>query len=267
MFMTFLCQSGLKRDVRRAQGQSPDYRVFDVVVPLSAASAAVSRGTRLSGVSPPRVQVSREDPENNPPASSTATGQALELTILPKTPEDTDLSAALVGTRDLRNGLLDQKLQHLQRETNALREELKETSRRLAHVTVKLNEQKVEFSGLTHRYGATVEKLTAAECTVKRLEEHIVQERGQHGVLREERDKLKVSLKDLEWEVEKLRRELQEERERPAMDPRQVQRMLEDRTRYVPAAEFQRHCEEMRDKQHVFVSRFVASLDTLLVAT
>ncbi|RNF13503.1 hypothetical protein TcG_08439 [Trypanosoma cruzi] len=256
---------GLKRDVRRAQGQSPDYRVLDVVVPLSAASAAVSRGTRLSGVSPPRVQVSREDPENNPPASSTATGQALELTILPKTPEDTDLSAALVGTRDLRNGLLDQKLQHLQRETNALREELKETSRRLAHVTVKLNEQKVEFSGLTHRYGATVEKLTAAECTVKRLEEHIVQERGQHGVLREERDKLKVSLKDLEWEVEKLRRELQEERERPAMDPRQVQRMLEDRTRYVPAAEFQRHCEEMRDKQHVFLSRFVASLDTLLV--
>ncbi|RNF06067.1 uncharacterized protein Tco025E_07668 [Trypanosoma conorhini] len=254
--------SGHTFDAGHARGRVLDGGVPDVV---ASPAAVPARPTRLSGGSPPRVQVSHGDGGGNPPATATAAMQALVQTVAPNTPDGADLSPTLIGTRDLRNGLLDQKLQHMQRETNALREELKETSARLAHVTVKLNEQKVEFSSLTHRYGATVEKLTAAETNVKRLEGHIVQERGQNGAVREERDRLKASLKDLEWEVEKLRRELQEERGRPAMDPREVHRILDDRTRYVPAAEVQRQCEGMREKQQTLVHRFMASLDTLLV--
>ncbi|RNF05344.1 hypothetical protein TraAM80_04654 [Trypanosoma rangeli] len=255
-----------KTDAPHVRGRIPDRGVFDAVASPSAAAAAPFGPTRPSGGSPPRVQMSHGDGGiKTLVTTSNVTGQVLAQTAPPRALDDVDVSPTLFGTHDLRNGLLDQKLQHMQRETNALREELKETSGRLAHVTVKLNEQKVEFSGLTHRYGTTVEKLTAAESNVKRLEEHIVQERSKNGVLREERDKLKASLKDLEWEVEKLRWELQEERKRPAMDPREVQRMLDDRTRYVPAAEVQQQCEAMREKHQTLLGRFMSSLDALLV--
>ncbi|ESL10637.1 hypothetical protein TRSC58_01626 [Trypanosoma rangeli SC58] len=254
-----------KADSPHVWGRIPDRGVFDAVASPSAAAAPFGP-TGPSGGSPPRVQMSYGDSGSKTlVTTSNVTGKVLAQAAPPRAPDDVDVSPTLFGTHDLRNGLLDQKLQHMQRETNALREELKETSGRLAHVTVKLNEQKVEFSGLTHRYGTTVEKLTAAESNVKRLEEHIVQERSKNGVLREERDKLKASLKDLEWDVEKLRWELQEERDRPAMDPREVQRMLDDRTRYVPAAEVQKQCEGMRGKYQTLLGRFMSSLDALLV--
>lgn len=217
----------------------------EVQSPQAQASYLISSGDKTAGLA-----------NADPAAASSAVSRALN---------DTDVAGSLVGTRDLQRGLLEQKLHNMQREINATREELKETTARLTQVTVKLNEQRVESSALTHRYSAAVEKLTAAENGIKRLEEQLVQERRQHALVRNERDKVKLSLQELNWEVEKLRRELQEERDKPAIDPREVQRMLEDRDKYVPAAEVQRRCDEMRNTGQTLVTRFAVVLDKLLL--
>ncbi|KAG8346691.1 hypothetical protein TRVL_02484 [Trypanosoma vivax] len=180
--------------------------------------------------------------------------------------EGVEMTPGLLCTRDLQRGLLDQKLQNMQHDTNMVQEELREANSRIAQMTVKLNEHKAEFSALTHRYGATMEKLTSAEGNVKRLEEHLVHERKQHCAVREERDELKGTLRETQREVEKLRRELQQERERPTIDQREVQRMLDDRTRYIPTAEVQQRIEEVRATQKAFANRLVDSFSALLLA-
>ncbi|KAH9589112.1 hypothetical protein LSM04_002336 [Trypanosoma melophagium] len=259
--------SGGKVDSQGTRGRNAEYSAFDVLVPLSAAAVApVSSSVRIDtgGASPPRPPVKSHHYGSDALGSSAVSAVPLPLAAPPRSGDAGDVSSDLVGTRDLQRGLLEQKLGQVQREADALRAELRETSGRVAQLTLRLNEQKVEFSALTHRYGAAVEKLTAAEGGVRRLEEHLVRERAAAGRAREERDGLRTALREAEQTADRLRRELLEERGRPAVDPREVQRLLNDRTRYIPAAEWQQQREEAHSAQKALVSRLAKALDALL---
>nr|CCC94305.1 conserved hypothetical protein [Trypanosoma congolense IL3000] len=180
--------------------------------------------------------------------------------------ESSDAATGLAYARDPHRSVAGQKLQGAQYDAGVMQEELKETNSRLSRVTMQLNEQKVEFSSLTQRYGETVEKLTATEGSVKRLEEQLVLERQRHATSQGECERLKTMLQEAQWETERLRRELQQERERPTVDQREVQRILGDRSRYIPASEVQQRLDEIRDTHKAFAGRLTDSFSVLLRA-
>ncbi|ORC92729.1 uncharacterized protein TM35_000034820 [Trypanosoma theileri] len=266
--------TGGRVDSQGTRERNAEYSAFDVLVSPSIAGGGGGGGGGVSstghpptgGVSPPRAPEASHHYSSDALVSSALAAVSMPLAVPPRSGDTAELSSDLVGTRDLQRGLLEQKLHQVQREADAVRAELREASGRVAQLTLRLNEQKVEFSALTHRYGAAVEKLTAAEGGVRRLEEHLVRERAAAGRAREERDGLRAALHEAEQAADRLRRELLEERGRPAVDPREVQRLLEDRTRYIPAAEMQQQRAEAHSAQRALVSRVDKALDTLLFA-
>ncbi|CBH16436.1 hypothetical protein, conserved [Trypanosoma brucei gambiense DAL972] len=237
--------------------------------PSRKADERVNRsGSRAPGAGPRTIDISSPKGELGIVSRSASafgrrsgTSSPLERVI-----DGADVIGGLSCTRDLHRGLMEQKLQNIQHEADVMQEELKETNSRLSRVTKQLNEQKVEFSSLTQRYGETVEKLTATEGSVKRLEEHLVHERQQHANVRGECDRLKTMLQETQWEVERARRELQQERERPTVDQSEVQRLLNDRTRYIPTGEVQQRIDEIRDTHKAFAGRLTDSFSVLLRA-
>lgn len=170
------------------------------------------------------------------------------------------------ATVDFQRSLVQQQLQQAQREIRKLKEELQDTSGKLGQVTTKLNEQKVEFSSLTHRYSTVVEKLTGAEGDAKKLEDQLVQERNRLHQLRETKEQLTLQLRDANWDRERLQRTIDELESNRGLDQREVQRLLEDRAQYMPTVEVRRMQSELRDAQQSLVDRLTAALDGLLVS-
>jgi chromosome segregation ATPase len=168
---------------------------------------------------------------------------------------------------DFQRSLLQQQLQQVQREMDRLKGELQETNTRLADTRQQLNEQKASYTSLTHRYSTAVEKLTNAEGDVKRLEEQLVKERNQRHHAQGEREEQRLALRELQWEYERLQRQLQQLEANRGLDPKEVQRTLEDRSQYIPTVEVHRMQTEMHNTHQSLVDRLLTSLEALMVSS
>lgn len=178
----------------------------------------------------------------------------------------TNASAAPIvtaATADFQRGLVQQQLQQAQRELRQLKDELYDSSAKLGQATARLNEQRLECSAVNHRYSTTVDKLTSAEVEVKNLEQHVAQERMRANTLREEREELRLKWRDAQEECRLLQRELQTQAANRSLDHREVQRLLQDRTQYVPTIEVRRQQLELKESQLRLQERLTAALDTL----
>lgn len=165
---------------------------------------------------------------------------------------------------DFQRNLLQQQLHQAQREMDRLKGELQDTNGRLADTRQQLHEQKASYTSLTHRYSTTVEKLTAAEGDVKKLEEQLVKERNARHHVQGEQEAQKLALRELQWEHERLQRQLQHLEANRGLDPKDVQRTLEDRSQYIPAVEVRRMQSEMQNTHQALVDRLLTSLDSLV---
>ncbi|KAK7199203.1 hypothetical protein NESM_000890500 [Novymonas esmeraldas] len=164
---------------------------------------------------------------------------------------------------DFQRSLLQQQVQQGHREMERLKAELHEVNVRLSETRQLLNEQKAAHTSLTHRYGATVEKLTAAEGDVKGLEQQLVQERQQRQQLQTEREEQRLALREAEWAHERLQRRLTQLEASKGLDPAEVQRRLEDRTQFIPAVELYRMQTEMHTTHQALADRLLTSLESL----
>ncbi|KPI86840.1 hypothetical protein ABL78_4076 [Leptomonas seymouri] len=167
---------------------------------------------------------------------------------------------------DFQRNLLQQQLQQAQREMDRLKGELQETNARLSDTRQQLNEQKASQTSLSLRYSASVEKLTTAEGDLKKLEEQLVKERNQRHHAQSEREEQRLVLRELQWEYERLQRQLQQLEANKGLDPKEVQRALEDRSQYIPTVEVLRLQTEMQDTHQSLVGRLMTALESLVVS-
>ncbi|KAG5481098.1 hypothetical protein LSCM1_06778 [Leishmania martiniquensis] len=164
---------------------------------------------------------------------------------------------------DLQRTLLQQQLQQAHREMERLRAELQETNARLADTRQQLSEQKSACTSLTHRYSTTVEKLTSTESDMKALEGQLVRERNQRHELQKEREEQRLALREAEWAQERLQRRLLQLEASKGLDPKEVQRRLEDRAHFIPTVEVRRMQTEMHNTHQALVDRLLTSLASL----
>ncbi|EPY32447.1 hypothetical protein AGDE_08686 [Angomonas deanei] len=167
------------------------------------------------------------------------------------------------ATADLQRSIVQQQLTQAQKELRRVKEEAQETNKKLGEVTSLLNEQRMEHSSLTHRYSTVVEKLTSAEGVVKKLEDQLVQERQRHKGTKEDRDSLQADLRDLRWECDRLLKTVEELESTRGLDQREVQRLLEDRSQYIPTVEVRRLQTEVQASQEGLANRLEKSLAAL----
>ena len=184
----------------------------------------------------------------------------------PSTPQLLNSAYVSEASLDFQRSLLQQQLQQAQREMDRLKAELQDTNVRLSETRQSLNEQKATYASLTHRYGAAVEKLTTAEGDMKKLEEQLVKERNQRHHVQSEREEQRLALRELQWEYERLQRQLQQLETNRGLDPKEVQRTLEDRTQYIPTVEVHRMQTEMQNTHQSLVDRLLTSLESLVVS-
>lgn len=200
--------------------------------------------------------------------SSPAASPALQLRSHPNNSSKSSSSPPFVSeaSLDFQRNLLQQQLQQAQREMERLKGELGETTERLSDTRQQLNEQKASYTSLTHRYSATVEKLTGAESDVKALEGQLVKERSQRHHLQSEREEQRLAQREQQWEMERLQRQLQQLEANRGLDPKEVQRTLEDRAQYIPTVEVRRVQTEMQNTHQALVERLLTSLEALTVS-
>ncbi|KAG5508091.1 hypothetical protein GH5_07150 [Leishmania sp. Ghana 2012 LV757] len=164
---------------------------------------------------------------------------------------------------DFQRRLLQQQVQQAQREMERLRAELQEANTRLADTRQQLSEQKSTCTSLTHRYSTAVEKLTSTESDMKMLEEQLVKERNQRHQVQKEREEQRLGLREAEWAQERLQRRLLQLEASKGLDPKEVQRRLEDRSNFIPTVEVRRMQTEMHNIHQALVDRLLTSLESL----
>lgn len=216
----------------------------DAFVPVSTSAATTLTGTAW-------------------PLASTATASGGAVVAGPALASGTAAPYLSEASLDFQRSLLQQQVQQAQREMERLKAELHETSTRFADTRQQLNEQKAAHTSLTHRYGTAVEKLTATEADVRRLEEQLVKERNQRHQLQTEREEQRLALREAEWSQERLQRRLQQLEASRGLDPKEVQRRLEDRTHYIPTVEVHRMQTEMHNIHQSLVDRLVTAFESL----
>ncbi|KAG5507666.1 hypothetical protein JKF63_06615 [Porcisia hertigi] len=192
----------------------------------------------------------------------------------PQTPQGLGMPLGSVGqphmgdaSLDFQRRLLQQQVQQAHREMGQLKAELQETHARLTDARQELNEQKVTYTSLSRRYSAVVEKLTATETDVKALEERLVKECNQRHQVQTEREEQRLALREAEWSQERLQRRLQLLEASRGLDPKEVQRRLEDRSQFIPTVEVQRMQTEMHNTHQALVDRLLTTLESLTTSS
>ncbi|CAJ1021526.1 hypothetical protein, conserved [Leishmania lindenbergi] len=168
---------------------------------------------------------------------------------------------------DFQRRLLQQQVQQAHREVERLKGELQETNVRLSDTRHHLHEQKAAYTSLTHRYSTTVEKLTTTESTIKTLEEQLIKERSQRHQVQKEREEQRLALREAEWAQERLHRRLQQLEACKGLDPKEVERRLEDRSHFIPTVEVRRMQTEMHNTHQTLVDRLLTSLESLTASS
>ncbi|KPA78625.1 hypothetical protein ABB37_06225 [Leptomonas pyrrhocoris] len=168
---------------------------------------------------------------------------------------------------DFQRTLLQQQLQQGQREMERLKRELQEANGRLADTRQQLNEQKAAHTSLSLRYSTAVERLTMVEGDMRKLEAQLVQERNQRHQVQSEREEQRLALRELQWAHERLQRQLEQLEANKGLDPKEVQRALEDRSQYIPTVEVHRMQTEMQNTHQSLVDRLLTALESLVVSS